>query len=681
MRATVAPLFRVAGRALQYPGATGLRAWAIFLPIVLVDGFVLEYLLADSPHIVRAGVLTALSALAYVVSGVWYLLGFHILRHQVDAGSPATVSLFVFGVTGATWAVLLQALNGSLNEWGSGVTTDLPVGLLVLGIGGSHMVIGTLIAIVVYAHDQSAEATARNVAVHNQLRAAESTMLSIRSRARFTYRSWIEQVMQPAVHRLIQTIQTESPLATQEIDSIREHIVRSTSQRLHPRMVELGPTAALTSVVRAHHVSLSRFTVDITEDLDTRITSTLTQCLDVLLAQWTAPTVELHLEADSLTVRFMISGDADSITSAGPELRARVEDMGGVVISDEHDTLQIEIPRPTSVPVTELAAVPAGVIPVTWLAACALVVPTAAVIALLGGSGLAVIVCSAASVSVALFIGLLRVGGSKARELASMGRTTSASIVAAGVATSAVITGAWIAADPGSGSWSARLAFLSTNAVFISLVIAVLFLAKEFLVVWERRAVDTAAITARTRQDAHAAILSVDQLRGTIASILHSHVQARLVVAAARVESGDSPGGIEAIRAIITTDIPLLMSELDSRISTPPTLAELAAEFEGVTIRVLSEPPSRECDSPAVVEITHEALVNAIRHGAATSIDVIISERETGWEVRVADNGIGIVATPSRGLGLTVIDAATGGNWELRQGRHGGAELTAQVPV
>ncbi|MCF8531296.1 MAG: hypothetical protein K9G69_08410 [Candidatus Nanopelagicales bacterium] len=681
MRATVAPLVRVASRALHYPAATGLRAWAIFLPIVLVDGFVLEYLLAGSPHIVRAGVLMALSALAYVVSGVWYLLGFHILRHHVGVGGPVPVSLLVFGVTGATWSVLLQAMNGSMNEWGSGVTTDLPVGLLALGIGGSHAVIGTLIAIVIYAHDQSAEATAHNVAVHNQLRAAEATMLTIRSRARLTYRSWIDQVMQPAVHRLIHTIQTESPLAAQEIDSIREHIVRSTSQRLHPRMVELGPTAALTSVVRAHHVSLSHFTVDITGDLDTRITSTLTQCLDVLLAQWTAPTVELHLAADSLTVQFMISGDADSVTSAGPELRARVEDIGGVVIGDEHGTLRINIPRSTSASVTEVTAVPAGVIPVTWLAACALVLPTAAVIALLGGSGLAVVVSSAASVSVALFMVVLRLGGSKARELTSTPRATSVSIIAAGVATSAVVTGAWIAAEPESGLWVARLAFLSTNAVFISLVIAVLVLSHDFLVLWESRAVDTAAITARTRRDSHAAILSVDQLRGTIASILHSHVQARLVVAAARVESGDSAGGVEAVRSIITTDIPLLMAELESGISTPPTLAELVAEFEGVTIRVLSESPSRECESPAVVEITHEALVNAVRHGAATSIDVVISERVSGWDVRITDNGLGVGATPSRGLGLTVIDAATGGNWELRPGRHGGAELTARVPV
>ena len=102
-----------------------------------------------------------------------------------------------------------------------------------------------------------------------------------------------------------------------------------------------------------------------------------------------------------------------------------------------------------------------------------------------------------------------------------------------------------------------------------------------------------------------------------------------------------------------------------------------------------------ECLSPVLIEnpstaahlyrIAQEAVSNAIRHGRATDIEVVLEESDAGIRLRVTDNGVGVPdPLPDHdGMGLrTMADRASsiGGQFTLNPGMMGGAEVVCFAP-
>ena len=64
-------------------------------------------------------------------------------------------------------------------------------------------------------------------------------------------------------------------------------------------------------------------------------------------------------------------------------------------------------------------------------------------------------------------------------------------------------------------------------------------------------------------------------------------------------------------------------------------------------------------------DVIEEAVANSIRHGGASHITVTCHEVDGVIDVTVEDNGFMSDDPSGTGLGLTWLDAATGGDWSL----------------
>jgi signal transduction histidine kinase len=120
---------------------------------------------------------------------------------------------------------------------------------------------------------------------------------------------------------------------------------------------------------------------------------------------------------------------------------------------------------------------------------------------------------------------------------------------------------------------------------------------------------------------------------------------------------------------------------------------ELAVRFETeIDVRVLGgsiesprddlEPPRRE----EVVRIAREAIVNAVRHGGADHVTVVLDRADDQVRLRVSDDGRGIPHAKVRGPGgygmqmMRARAAALGGCLVTRRGIEGGAEVELTFP-
>ena len=103
-----------------------------------------------------------------------------------------------------------------------------------------------------------------------------------------------------------------------------------------------------------------------------------------------------------------------------------------------------------------------------------------------------------------------------------------------------------------------------------------------------------------------------------------------------------------------------------------------------------------ECPTPVLIEnpntaahlyrIAQEAVSNAIRHGRATEVAVLLEETDAGINLRVSDNGGGLPDPLPKhgGMGLrTMMDRAgsIGGQLSIHPGLMGGADVVCSAPV
>ena len=78
--------------------------------------------------------------------------------------------------------------------------------------------------------------------------------------------------------------------------------------------------------------------------------------------------------------------------------------------------------------------------------------------------------------------------------------------------------------------------------------------------------------------------------------------------------------------------------------------------------------------------LLHEAVANAVHHGQANCVDIMIEGRDSHLCITVEDDGRGLKGHVAKGLGLTVVEEQCS-TWRLDTGRAKGARLTMRVPV
>jgi two-component sensor histidine kinase len=65
-----------------------------------------------------------------------------------------------------------------------------------------------------------------------------------------------------------------------------------------------------------------------------------------------------------------------------------------------------------------------------------------------------------------------------------------------------------------------------------------------------------------------------------------------------------------------------------------------------------------------VGDCIEEAVLNAVRHGDCSAIDIEVSDLASSISIQIRDNGRGFSGKPS-GFGSTIYEEATLGDWKL----------------
>jgi signal transduction histidine kinase len=146
--------------------------------------------------------------------------------------------------------------------------------------------------------------------------------------------------------------------------------------------------------------------------------------------------------------------------------------------------------------------------------------------------------------------------------------------------------------------------------------------------------------------------------------------------------------GIRLARGVAKGLYPI-ETENDGLMRALEDLSEETSNLLGVQCRFA-------CDNPVLIgapstaahlyRIAQEAVSNAVRHGQATEIEVLLEESDSGIRLAVSDNGKGMPASqpPQRGLGLrTMADRAKsiGGEFYIRSSALGGTEIGCVAPL
>lgn len=224
-----------------------------------------------------------------------------------------------------------------------------------------------------------------------------------------------------------------------------------------------------------------------------------------------------------------------------------------------------------------------------------------------------------------------------------------------------------------------------------------------------RRAAHT-AVEARAEADRQRLLmLTADEdARREIAAFLHDRVQADLLVVGVELErsrqsNGDADGSIgraiddvERIRSIDVRAASRRLSPDFEAVGLDTALDELARSWRGVLAVTFTYEPSRQSSGAwrevpvdamvAAYRIVEQALLNAVAHGRALAVSVVVTHEADALRLLIEDDGAGMSVTrPVVGRGGTIIDAwvsALGGQWSWGSRAPGpGAWLRAELPI
>jgi signal transduction histidine kinase len=202
---------------------------------------------------------------------------------------------------------------------------------------------------------------------------------------------------------------------------------------------------------------------------------------------------------------------------------------------------------------------------------------------------------------------------------------------------------------------------------------------------------------AYERRDSQRAAISAERQR--IAHDLHDGLAQDLAYIAMHGQrfaselGPEHPLALAAERALAAARGTIVDLSASAATSTEDALERVASELEtrfnvAVEVQVGPGPAELEgADREHVVRIVREAIVNAIRHGGAHRIRVVLDPDPTVMRLTVSDDGRGFdeaapVPEPGHGFGLAAMQtraASLGGRLVARPGATGGTELELLV--
>lgn len=169
------------------------------------------------------------------------------------------------------------------------------------------------------------------------------------------------------------------------------------------------------------------------------------------------------------------------------------------------------------------------------------------------------------------------------------------------------------------------------------------------------------------------------ELAYEVASVLHGVVQGRLAVAQRSTSDGTALArraldeGVERLRQAPTATA-LPAADVVNDVVAPWT----ALMSVSVNVAAGDLPAHRVRD---VSDVLEESLSNAFRHGSATEVAIKVQLVDEGWLVEIYDNGSGAPGSVEVGLGSSLFDAVSGGEWSRSPGSNGGCVVTVRIGV
>jgi len=191
------------------------------------------------------------------------------------------------------------------------------------------------------------------------------------------------------------------------------------------------------------------------------------------------------------------------------------------------------------------------------------------------------------------------------------------------------------------------------------------------------------ALTARTAIAAE--VVNLDASRRRAADILHSHVQTRLLAIADLLDfaaAGNSADLVRARAEIANTcehTLPEVVRALAGADEAPPAFEDLV-QGTWPDVEVRGGNVIDECDSGdgVLTGLAFDACANAVRHGRASLIVISHNAADDGAFLSIRDNGVGVAADITPGLGLSALAVHFPG-WSITN-RNGWTELALPLP-
>jgi signal transduction histidine kinase len=215
----------------------------------------------------------------------------------------------------------------------------------------------------------------------------------------------------------------------------------------------------------------------------------------------------------------------------------------------------------------------------------------------------------------------------------------------------------------------------------------------------QQQVTTTSATLDVVEQQAEALLRADEEVRSSVASLLHDRVQGGLLAACLRLQAvpDQEPstrqeidsiiGDLERLRALDVRRAVRTLSPSLRDIDLESAIREMVEPFQpaiDVSIAMPREVPDDPSIRLGAYRIIEQGLLNAIDHGRAHRVDITVTRAPDQLEITVRDDGAGLDAGHRSGFGMTLVDTwcrTLGGDWELRDADGVGTVLIAHLPV
>jgi signal transduction histidine kinase len=156
------------------------------------------------------------------------------------------------------------------------------------------------------------------------------------------------------------------------------------------------------------------------------------------------------------------------------------------------------------------------------------------------------------------------------------------------------------------------------------------------------------------------------------AKYIHGNYTTKLEAAALAIETALAAEDPEATEQAISEVEKTLKLDTSRSVSNPRVLIEEVRDrctnWQGlIEINLISQGPDNAAVSASIKDVgdcIEEAVLNAVRHGDCSAIDIEVSDLASSISIQIRDNGRGFSGKPS-GFGSTIYEEATLGDWKL----------------